>query len=142
GSLELTQAVIPVMKEQGGGSIVFVNSQIVRKVLPRQGGYAVSKGALLTAAQVLAKELGRHQIRVNSVVPGWMMGPGVEWLLQDRAHRAGNTVEDQYQVVASEMALGRIPTDEECAGAVVFFASDLSKVITGQSLDVNGGETF
>jgi NAD(P)-dependent dehydrogenase (short-subunit alcohol dehydrogenase family) len=142
GSLQLTQAVLPTMKDQRGGSIVFVNSQVVRKVLPRQGGYAVSKGALLTASQVLAKELGRHQIRVNSVVPGWMLGPGVEWLLEERARRAGNTVEEQYQKVASEMALGRIPTDEECAGAVVFFASDLSKVITGQSLDVNGGETF
>ena len=70
GSLQLTKEVIGPMKAQGGGSIVFINSMVIRKILPHQGGYAASKGALMTAAQVLAKELGPHRIRVNSVVPG------------------------------------------------------------------------
>lgn len=142
GSLQLTKAVIPAMKEQRGGAIVFVNSMIVRKILPRQGGYAASKGALLTAAQVLAKELGRYQIRVNSVVPGWMMGPPVQGYLESRAQRHGTTVEQEYDRIAAEIPLGFIPPDEDCANAVVFLASDLAKVITGQSLDVNGGEVF
>jgi NAD(P)-dependent dehydrogenase (short-subunit alcohol dehydrogenase family) len=142
GSLQLTKAVIPVMKRQGGGSIVFVNSMIIRKVLPLQGGYATSKGALMTAAQVLAKELGPHKIRVNSIVPGWMWGPSVQGYFKMLEDQTGKPVQDQYDEVASQIALGVIPTDDDCANAAVFFASDLSSVITGQALDVNGGEVF
>lgn len=141
GSLQLTQAAIGPMKAQGGGSVVFINSMVIRKVLPNQGGYAASKGALLTAAQVLAKELGPHHIRVNSVVPGWMWGPSVEGLFKWRAKR-GPSVQEQYDAVAKDIPLGLIPPDEDCANAVVFFVSDLAAVVTGQSLDVNGGEVF
>jgi len=142
GTLQLTHAVIPAMKEQGGGSIVFVNSMIVRKPLVRQGGYAASKGALLTAAQVLAKELGPHHIRVNSVLPGWMDGPPVRGMFDAIAAGGGKTVQEQYDDIAAQIPLGFIPPDEDCANAVVFFASDLSAVVTGQTLDANGGEVF
>jgi NAD(P)-dependent dehydrogenase (short-subunit alcohol dehydrogenase family) len=142
GSLQLTKSAIPHMKAQSSGSIVFVNSMIQRKVLPLQGGYATSKGALLTAAQVLAKELGPHKIRVNSIVPGWMWGPGVEMYLEMLASGSGKTPKDHYDEIAAEIPLGEIPPDDDCANAAVFFASDLSSVITGQSLDVNGGEVF
>jgi len=142
GSLQLTKAVIPTMQEQGGGSIVFVNSMIIRKVLPLQGGYATSKGALMTAAQVLAKELGPHKIRVNSIVPGWMWGPSVEGYFQMMESQTGKSVQDSYDEIAAQIALGEIPPDDDCANAAVFFASDMSSVITGQALDVNGGEVF
>lgn len=142
GSLQLTKSVIPHMKAQASGSIVFVNSMIMRKVLPLQGGYATSKGALMTAAQVLAKELGPHKIRVNSIVPGWMWGPGVQMYTEMLAAGSGRTAQDHYDEIAAEIPLGEIPPDDDCANAAVFFASDLSSVITGQSLDVNGGEVF
>ena len=142
GTLQLTQAAIPALKERGGGSIVFVNSQIVRKPLVRQGGYAASKGALLTAAQVLAKELGPYRIRVNSVVPGWMDGPPVRGMFEVIAANGGKTVEEQEAEIVSQIPLGFLPPDEDCANAAVFFASDLASVITGQTLDTNGGEVF
>jgi NAD(P)-dependent dehydrogenase (short-subunit alcohol dehydrogenase family) len=142
GSLQLTKSVIPTMKAAGSGSIVFVNSMIMRKVLPLQGGYAVSKGALMTAAQVLAKELGTHKIRVNSIVPGWMWGPSVEGYFKMMEDQTGKSVQDSYDEIAAEITLGEIPPDDDCANAAVFFASDMSRVITGQSLDVNGGEVF
>jgi NAD(P)-dependent dehydrogenase (short-subunit alcohol dehydrogenase family) len=142
GSLQLTKSVIPTMKEQGGGSIVFVNSMIMRKVLPLQGGYATSKGALMTAAQVLAKELGPHKIRVNSIVPGWMWGPSVEGYFKMMEGQTGKSVQDSYDEIAADITLGEIPPDDDCANAALFFASDMSRVITGQALDVNGGEVF
>jgi NAD(P)-dependent dehydrogenase (short-subunit alcohol dehydrogenase family) len=142
GSLQLTKSAIPQMKAQGGGSIVFVNSMIMRKVLPLQGGYATSKGALMTAAQVLAKELGPHKIRVNSIVPGWMWGPSVEMYFDMMEKGSGKPVQESYDEIAAEIPLGEIPPDDDCANAAVFFASDLSSVITGQALDVNGGEVF
>jgi len=142
GSLQLTREVVDPMKGQGGGSIVFVNSMVVRKPQPNQGGYTISKGALLSAAQVLAKELGPYNIRVNSILPGAMWGPNVELWLKMRAEEHGTTEQEEYASIASEMALGIIPPDDDVANAAVFFASDLSRVITGQTLDVNGGEVF
>ena len=142
GSMQLTREVIPVMKGQGRGAIVMINSMIVRDVLPNMGTYAASKGALLAATQGLARELGVHGIRVNSVVPGYIWGPSLQAYFAHQAKQRGVDAQVVYDEVAAQTALRHIPTSEEIADAVVFFASDLSRVITGQSLDVNGGHVF
>jgi len=139
GSIQLSQAVIPTMKAQGGGSIVMINSMSMRIIEPRFGGYAASKGALMTAAQTMARELGQYKIRVNSVVPGYIWGPALEGYFRQLAKAQNTTPEEVYREIASRTALNHIPNSEEIAGAVVFFASDLSRVVTGQALDVNGG---
>jgi len=142
GTLALTQAIVPLMKRQGGGSIVMVNSMIVRDVLPTMASYAASKGALLAATQGIARELGRYQIRVNSVLPGYIWGATLEGYFAAMAKQRGVDPQVVYDEVAAKIALGRIPHSEEIAGAVLFFASDLSRVVTGQSLDVNGGQVM
>jgi NAD(P)-dependent dehydrogenase (short-subunit alcohol dehydrogenase family) len=139
GNLQMTHAAIPALRARGGGSILFVNSMIVRAPRPLDGAYATAKAALLTAAQALARELGPDRIRVNTIVPGWLWGPTVEHHLEAVASRTGSTVQEQYDELASHIPLG-LPTDADCADAAVFFASDLSSVVTGQALDVNGGE--
>ena len=142
GSLSLTQQVVPLMKRQGGGSIVMVNSMIVREVLPTMASYAASKGALLAATQGIARELGAYQIRVNSVLPGYIWGATLEGYFAAQARQRGVEPRIVYDEVAQRIALGRIPNSEEIAGAVLFFASDLARVVTGQSLDVNGGQVM
>jgi NAD(P)-dependent dehydrogenase (short-subunit alcohol dehydrogenase family) len=142
GSLQLSKAVVPHMKARGGGSIIFINSMSMRVIEPRFGGYAASKGALMIAAQTLAKELGSANIRVNSVVPGYIWGPALERYFKLLAQQQGTSPEAVYQSIAARTALNHIPTSAEIADAVVFFASDLSRVITGQALDVNGGHFF
>ena len=142
GSLALTQAVVPLMKRQGGGSIVMINSMIVRDVLPTMASYAASKGALLAATQGIARELGPYKIRVNSVLPGYIWGATLEGYFAAQAKQRGVEPRAIYDEVAAKIALGWIPHSEEIAGAVLFFASDLSRVVTGQSLDVNGGQVM
>lgn len=142
GSIQLTQQVIPYMRKLGGGSIVFINSMSARIIEPGFGGYAASKGALLIAVQTLAKELGRDKIRVNSVVPGYIWGPALEGYFKHLAKQQNTTPEAIYESIASRTALHHIPTSAEIAEAVVFFASDMSRVVTGQALDVNGGHFF
>jgi NAD(P)-dependent dehydrogenase (short-subunit alcohol dehydrogenase family) len=142
GSLQLTKATIPHLKSRGGGSVVFVNSMSARKIRFNEGGYASSKGALLTAVQVLAKELGSHQIRVNSVVPGWIWGPPVQGYVAWQAQQRGVSPDDVVAEIVAEIPLGAIPPQEDVANAIVFFASDLARWVTGQALDVNGGEWF
>jgi NAD(P)-dependent dehydrogenase (short-subunit alcohol dehydrogenase family) len=142
GNLQVTQAFVGAMQEAGGGSVVFVNSMVTRKPAMLQGGYATAKGGLLVAARVLASELGRYQIRVNSVLPGWMWGPQVEGYVKMMADQRGVTEQAVIDEITAPMPLGRIATDEEVAGAVVFLASPMASGITGQALDVNSGEVL
>jgi len=142
GAVQLSQAVIPHMKARGGGSIVMIGSMSMRVIEPRFGGYAASKAALASAVQTMAKELGASGVRVNSVVPGYIWGPALERYFQQLAHERATTPEAVYAEIASRTALNHIPDSEEVAAAVVFFASDLSRAVTGQALDVNGGHYF
>jgi NAD(P)-dependent dehydrogenase (short-subunit alcohol dehydrogenase family) len=142
GSLQLTRAVLPAMRAQGRGSIVMINSMVIRDVLPNMGPYAASKAALLAATQGLARELGPEGIRVNSVMPGYIWGPNLQAYFAHQAKQRGVDPQAIYEETAAHTALRHLPTPEEIADAVVFFASDLSRVITGQSLDVNGGHVF
>jgi len=121
---------------------VFVGSQIVRRVFAGRGPYASSKAALLTASHVLARELGPYDIRVNTVVPGRMWGPSLQSGIGRLAASRGLTVEEQKQKMLDDVSLPRLATDEECARAVLFLLSDMAAAMTGQSIDVNAGETF
>ncbi len=142
GAVQLSQAVIPHMKARAGGSIVMIGSMSMRVIEPRFGGYAASKAALASAVQTMAKELGASGVRVNSVVPGYIWGPALERYFQQLAHERATTPEAVYAEIASRTALNHIPDSDEVAAAVVFFASDLSRAVTGQALDVNGGHYF
>ena len=139
GTLQMTEAVVPAMVERGGGHIVMINSMSTHRIQERYGAYATSKGALETASKALARELGVHGIRVNSVFPGYIWGDKVEWYFNHLAEKEGITGEEYYQRIADETALKYLPHSSEIAGAVLFFASDLSKPVTGQGLDVNAG---
>jgi NAD(P)-dependent dehydrogenase (short-subunit alcohol dehydrogenase family) len=92
--------------------------------------------------KILAGELGSHGIRVNGVHPGYIWGDSVESYFAHQAQKRGITPEERYQEVAADTALGYLPTSAEIAEAVVFFASDMSKPITGQALGVNAGQWF
>lgn len=141
GALEIVRACLGSLKQRTG-SIVLINSRQIRRLGQPRGGYAMSKAALFMAGQVLAKELGPYGIRVNTVVSGWMWGPAVAEYFATASKANGKTVEEQYHEVAGSLALRRIATPEEVAEAVIFLASTKASAITGQSLDVNAGESF
>jgi NAD(P)-dependent dehydrogenase (short-subunit alcohol dehydrogenase family) len=142
GSLQMTKAALPHLRSRGGGSVVMVASMVTRKPQPVQGGYTISKGALLTATRVLAFELGASGIRVNAVVPGWMAGPSVDIYVQMTSQGRGIPEEEVVAELVERIPIGRVPSDAEVAGTVVYLASDLSSAITGQAIDANGGEVF
>ena len=142
GSVQMTKACLPSMKTQGRGSVVFIGSMSARRIQRKFGIYAATKSALISTAQTLAREHGRDGIRVNTVLPGYIWGPSLQWFFGYLAEKQGRTPEDVYAEIAGETCLNHIPTSEEIADAVVFFASDLSRVVTGQSLDVNAGHWF
>ncbi|MFD8046869.1 SDR family oxidoreductase [Streptomyces chartreusis] len=141
GSLRMTRACLPALKECGG-SVVFIGTQssVAAPSQVRQAAYAASKGALTSAMYSLARELGPHRIRVNTVLPGWMWGPPVQAYVQFTAHTDQVPEEDVLKRLTERMALPDLATDCDVANAAVFLASDLARAITGQSLLVNAGE--
>ncbi|MEH6570798.1 MAG: SDR family oxidoreductase [Halioglobus sp.] len=140
GTMHLTQACVPYMKENGGGAVVMIATMVEHKPLATQGGYGASKSALRSATKHLALELGQYNIRVNSVHMGWMWGPSVEGYFAWQAQTTGKSQEELIAKVTESIPLGVIPDDGECAKAALFFASDYASVVTGAALDVNGGE--
>jgi NAD(P)-dependent dehydrogenase (short-subunit alcohol dehydrogenase family) len=139
GTLQLTKAVVPSMQARGGGHIVMVNTMSVQRPQPGYGAYAASKSALAMATKTLALELGKDGIRVNAVHPGYIWGDSVEWYFGELGKQRGISGQEVYDEVAAETALGYLPHSSEIAGAVLFYACDLSKCITGTALPVNGG---
>jgi NAD(P)-dependent dehydrogenase (short-subunit alcohol dehydrogenase family) len=142
GPLQLVQACFPSMKARGGGSVVNIASMSARLIRPNDGGYSTSKGALLTATKSMAIDLAPYKIRVNAVVPGWIWGPNVQVYVDWQVSERGCAPEDVIAEITAGIPLGEIPPQEDIAEAIVFFASGMSRMITGQSLDVNGGEFF
>ncbi|UXA17508.1 SDR family oxidoreductase [Mycobacterium sp. SMC-4] len=139
GALRLIQGLTPALTE-AKGSVVNVNSMVVRHSDPKQGAYKMAKSALLAMSQSLASELGGAGIRVNSVLPGYIWGGTLQGYFEHQAGKYGTTVEEIYSAAAVNSDLKRLPTEDEVASAILFLASDLSSGITGQALDVNCGE--
>ncbi|QKV93132.1 SDR family oxidoreductase [Streptomyces sp. NA02950] len=141
GTLRMTRACLPALGRRGG-SVVLIGTQssVAAPREVRQTAYAASKGALVSAMYGLARELGPHRIRVNTVQPGWMWGPPVQSYVSLAARSEGIPEDDVRNRLAHRMALPELATDGEVAEAVVFLASDRARAITGQSLLVNAGE--
>jgi NAD(P)-dependent dehydrogenase (short-subunit alcohol dehydrogenase family) len=142
GTLLLAQAIVPSMKQRGGGSMVMIGSMAARRPEVGLAGYGASKAALLAATRSFASELGRYKIRVNCVVPGAIDGPNLRIFFKSEAARLGQSETEVVERFAARAPLQHIATPEEVASAVLFFASDMSSAVTGQSLDVNCGEWF
>jgi NAD(P)-dependent dehydrogenase (short-subunit alcohol dehydrogenase family) len=144
GALTLTQTCIPALKkaaaEHGDAAIVFIISMSMRKVRGLEGGYSASKAAIHTAAKSMAVELGASGVRVNCVAPGWIGGPNVETYITWESDARGVSRDDIRHEIEANIPLGLIPPQDDIANSVVFFVSPWSRVITGQTLDVNGGE--
>jgi NAD(P)-dependent dehydrogenase (short-subunit alcohol dehydrogenase family) len=106
---------------------------------PVLGGYSASKRSLETASRTLAAELGPQGIRVNCIAPGHIWGRPLEIYFAWLARQRNVTPADIYEEIAGLNPMHHIPSSEEVSRTVLFFASDLSRVITGQTLDVNCG---
>ncbi|HET8613505.1 MAG TPA: SDR family oxidoreductase [Sphingomonas sp.] len=139
GALRMAQACLPAMKQAGGGAIVNVSTMSTVNPFPGEGAYASAKGGLNALTRHMAKDFGRFGIRVNVARMGWIDGAPVQGFIDGQV-AAGRKREDVLGEVTARIPLGIIPPEEDCAKAVLWFLSDYAKVVTGASLDVNGGQ--
>ncbi len=138
-AVHLCYAVVPVMKEQGEGSILAMTSITVKQPLPNLILSNSLRLGVTGLVKTLADELAPCGIRVNSICPGWTRTARVDQLLQDRAERNSTTPEEEAAKIATAIPLGRMGTPEEFAAAAVFLVSPAASYITGVSLLVDGG---
>jgi len=126
-------AVVPHMKAEKRGWIVNVSSTAGIRGEALHSHYAASKAALHGLTKSLAVELAPHGILVNCVAPGWTDTDMCTDVFSEPGYR---------ESVRQTIPLRRIPSAEDMAGPILFFASDLARHITGQVLSVNGGSVL
>ncbi|ALG12276.1 SDR family oxidoreductase [Kibdelosporangium phytohabitans] len=139
GALRLTNLFRPML-EASRGSIVMVSSMVIRHSKPAFGPYKMTKSALLSMAQSLSTELGPKGVRVNTIAPGYIWAGNVKYYFDYLAKQRGISPQEVYDEVAAGIDLRKLPEPDEVADTIVFLASDLARAVTGQCLDVNGGE--
>jgi NAD(P)-dependent dehydrogenase (short-subunit alcohol dehydrogenase family) len=128
------RAVVPVMRRRGGGRIVNISSGTPFRGVPFLLHYVTSKGAIVALTRALAKELGKDDVLVNCVAPGFTMSAGVE------AHP--EVIEKLRDVSVSARTLQRDQLPEDVVGAVVYLCGPGSAFVTGQTIVIDGGQTF
>jgi NAD(P)-dependent dehydrogenase (short-subunit alcohol dehydrogenase family) len=129
-----SRAVVPAMREQGGGKIVNISSGTPFRGVPFLLHYVTSKGAIVAFTRALAKELGKDGIHVNCVAPGFTMSEGVK--------AQPEVVEALRDVTIAARTIQRDQLPEDVVGAVVFLCSPAADFVTGQTMVIDGGQYF
>ena len=132
GVFFLTQALLPDMKD--GGLILNVSSGLARFTIPGYGAYAMMKGGIEVLSRYLAKELGGRGIRVNTIAPG-----------ATETDFGGGVVRDNKELnamLAAQTALGRVGLPDDIGAAVAALAQDSCAWMTGQRIELSGGQSI
>jgi NAD(P)-dependent dehydrogenase (short-subunit alcohol dehydrogenase family) len=141
--LGIREAARQMIRQGEGGAIINVASQAGKTGWPLLGAYCAAKFAIVGLTQVAAKELGRHQITVNSVCPGTVETPllglrGGLWEAYSKL--SGQTVDQLKSSILPQIPLGRFQKPEDVADLVLFLASKQGRYITGSAINTTGGQ--
>jgi 3-oxoacyl-[acyl-carrier protein] reductase len=136
GSVRLTETVIPEMRKQGSGNIVYISSIVAVEATPAPLPYSAAKAALNNYAKNLARQVAGEGIRVNTICPGNIFFPGGSW---ERHLETRKTAVEE--MLLREVPQGRFGTPEEIASLVVYLCSPQAGFATGGTFVMDGGQT-
>jgi len=126
------KAVVPAMRQSGGGSIINIASLAATYGMPFALHYTTSKAAVIGLTRGLARELGRDNIRVNAVAPSAVVTEGTTEFFGDRLDRG-------LEVIRAQQTIQRTLQPSDLVGTIAWLISDGSQFVTGQTIAVDGG---
>jgi NAD(P)-dependent dehydrogenase (short-subunit alcohol dehydrogenase family) len=135
----MARAVIPVMIDRGGGSIVLVSSTAALAAAPASAAYDISKAGVVALARAIAVDYGPMGVRANSVLPGWVRTPMADRSMDAMGADKELGREEAYALATSNVPLRRPATAEELADCCLFLASDDARYVSGAALVADGG---
>ena len=141
--LGIRESARQMIRQGEGGAIINVASQAGKTGWPLLGAYCAAKFAIVGLTQVAAKELGRHDITVNSVCPGTVETPLLELrggLWEAYTKLSGQSVEELKKSILPQIPLGRFQKPQDVADLVLFLASEQGRYITGSAINTTGGQ--
>lgn len=139
GALRFTKAVVPSMKERGGGCLVYITSSSSKEMIEGLMLSNMLRPAVTGMAKTLSKELGPHNIRTINIAPGRIETPRLVELHESRAAKAGTSVEEARAAGVAAIPLGRFGRPEEVGDVIAFLASERASYVTGITVVVDGG---
>jgi len=137
--VRLTRGVLPYMKENNWGRIINITSLSVKQPVDNLMLSNSLRSAVTAFAKTLSNEIGKNNITVNNVAPGYTLTSRLHELAELRAKESGVTKEDIFKEMASVVPMKRLADPKEVAAAIVFLASEHAGYITGQTIPVDGG---
>ncbi|WP_394176726.1 SDR family NAD(P)-dependent oxidoreductase [Thalassotalea litorea] len=141
GAFAATQAVIPVMKQQNQGVILYIASEQALVAKHNSFAYNLSKHALASMAKTTALDYAQFNIRANAICPGTIETPLYHQAIDAYCQRSGADKQTVHQQEAALQPLGRLGQPEEVANYAVFLASQQAAFITGSLQVIDGGYT-
>ncbi len=140
GVFRVSKAIIPLLKAAGGGVIINTASR-AGKVPPLfNSAYAAAKAGVIMLTKVMARELAGANIRVNALCPGQIMTDIEKWRFALEARFYGSTAHEREAEMCKSIPLARIGEPAEVADLALFLASAASSYITGQAINITGGQ--
>jgi NAD(P)-dependent dehydrogenase (short-subunit alcohol dehydrogenase family) len=139
GVFRVSRAIVPLMQKKGG-SIINTASRAGKVPALFNGAYSVSKAGVIMLTKVMAKELAGLKIRVNAICPGQIMTDLEKWRFGLEAMFFNTTEAEQERKMCETIPLGRIGSPDEVADMALFLASDASSYVTGQAINICGGQ--
>ena len=137
--VRLIKAALPHLRRSDSASVLTNTSYSVKQPIPNLLISNSVRAATAGLTKTLALELGKENIRLNSILPGWTVTERVSELMKARAKNNNTTVEEEFAKQTAEIPLGRMAQPQEFANAAVFLVSPAASYITGVLLNVDGG---
>ncbi len=138
-AVRLIHAALPHLRKSDAASILTITSVSAKQPINNLLLSNVIRPSVIGLTKSLALELGGDGVRVNSILPGTTHTSRIDYLMENRAKKAGTSIEEQFEKQAATIPLGRIGRPEEFGRVAAFLVSPAASYVTGESILVDGG---
>ncbi|HDJ51379.1 MAG TPA: SDR family oxidoreductase [Thermoprotei archaeon] len=138
-AIDLVRESIAFLKESDNGSIILLTSVAVREPIPNLALSNILRIAVHGLVKTLSKEVGKYGIRVNAIMPGYILTDRVRQLAEEKSKRLGISTDEALKDFVKNVPLGRIGTPREVGYLAAFLASPFASYINGSSIPIDGG---